>query len=314
LTATPRKCIEKRVRHGRSSIFWASLITVTLVTSGGVLLAADQPASSDGYKTVPVIGGGKGAAVRVREQPDALAHASFPDELDPQRVFSATNRMANKTFSMPADSVSHGTSLYKEGDRNTFATKPYTFDASSPSVPNADAKFSYPTTSAYNRSATGFDHGYQTSNADAGQNRTALLASATSSDQGRTAILGGQTQSAFASSMSNKTFEGEEADAARRHLTRTKSGQILITDLPNRPLTIDEVRDLINHGFKPDTDARPPEPSKPLNDPDYKPQPLRDDPSPNTSDQDDDKNDPVPAPGTMAAPPAPENSEPLPQP
>ena len=47
-----------------------------------------------------------------------------------------------------------------------------------------------------------------------------------------------------------------------------------------------------------------------LNDPDYKAESLRSTPSPAS---DDDKIDSVPAPGTMAIPPAPENTEPLPQ-
>jgi hypothetical protein len=77
------------------------------------------------------------------------------------------------------------------------------------------------------------------------------------------------------------------------------------------------VRALINHGVKPDTEEKAPEPSKPLNDPDYTPdeapapyhvQPghLRDDPP---------DNDIIPPPGMMGstrvAPP--ENSEPLPK-
>jgi hypothetical protein len=84
-----------------------------------------------------------------------------------------------------------------------------------------------------------------------------------------------------------------------------------MSGLPNRPLSIDEVRNLINHETKPNTDIKPDEPSKPLNDPNYKPEPLRDMPAPNNN---DDANDPVPPPGTMASPQAPENSEQLPQP
>jgi hypothetical protein len=89
--------------------------------------------------------------------------------------------------------------------------------------------------------------------------------------------------------------------------------QARLSDLPNRPLTIDEVRGLINHGFKPDTNVKPETSSKPLNDPDYKPEvsPAPPD-SPQGSKADDDKNDPLPAPGTMSQPP-PENSESLPQ-
>ncbi len=45
-----------------------------------------------------------------------------------------------------------------------------------------------------------------------------------------------------------------------------------VSDIPNRPLTVDEVRGLINHGLKPDTAAPPGMPSKAINDPNYKPE------------------------------------------
>ena len=300
--------------HGRYFIFWTRLIAVILTTTGRLLQADATPAPDSGYKDVPVTVGGKTTSIRVREQSDPYRNVPSPDttaKYDPERIFSATSSMAGKKFSVSSDSGSPAVSDFKDRDRNTFVTKSYTSDAASPSVPNLDGKAAFATTSAYSRSATGFDKNYATPNADAGQNRAALVASATSTDQGRTAVLGGQTTSTYASPLAGKTFDGSEADAARQHLSRTKSGQILIADIPNRPLTIDEVRDLINHGFKADTEAKPEAPSKPLNDPDYKPEPLRDAPAPAA---DEDKDDPVPSPGTMAAPAAPENSEPLPQP
>jgi len=212
---------------------------------------------------------------------------------------------------MPTGSLSEGAFNDRNRDQNTFTTKPYAFDSSAPTAPNLNEKFTT-TTSADSRNATGFDKSYPTSTDTDGKNKTALFASATSPDQGRTAVLGGQTTSTYASPLSDQTFHGDEADAAKRHLTRLQNGQMLVTDLPNRPLTIDEVRQLINHGFKPDTDVKPTdEPSKPLNDPQYKPEPLRE--APPVSSNDDDKDDPVPPPGTMAAPP-PENTQPLPQP
>jgi hypothetical protein len=307
------------VWHRPPLIFWIPLIAITWVTTGRLLPADDQPASPDGYKTVPVDVGGKTLPVRVKEESDPYKNVSSSDssgKYDPERIFSTTSPMADKTFSLPSNSVSPGGADFKNSTQNTFITKPYAFDSSAPSAPNLNNKVSFPATSAYSRNAAGFDKSYATSSADAGQNQTALFASATSPDQGRTAVLGGQTTSTFASPLANKTFQGEAADAAKRHLSRLKNGQILITDLPSRPLTIDEVRDLINHGFEPNTDVKPEEPSKPLNDPNYQPKPLRIEPSPNAPSptSDDDKDDPVPPPGTMAAPPAPENSQPLPQP
>ncbi len=288
-------------------------MALTLVATGPLLRADDPPASSDGYKIVPIHAGSKTVPFRVKDQPDALAHASFPDELDPRRAFSATNPLANKSFSLPSTSFLPGNSHLKSRDQDAFITKAYDDNEASPSSPHPDTHATFPTSAAAStRNAAGFDRSYPTSGVDAGQSRAAWFASVTSPDQNRTAALAAGTISTPVSPLADKTFQGTEAGALHRHLTRLDNGQMLVTELPNRPLTIDEVRDLINHGFKPNTDVKPEEPSKPLNDPNYKPVPLRDTPAPP---EDDDANDPVPAPGTMSAPPAPpENSEPLPQP
>jgi hypothetical protein len=296
------------------------LIAVTFVTTGR-LFAADAspaPASPDGYKakTVPVKVNGKTVPIRVVENDPFknVSSSNSTDKYDPRAInFSTRSAMADKSFSLSSSSLSQTSSDFKNEGQDTFITKPYTGNTSS-SVPNLDAKTSFTTAGGYNRNATGFNKGYNTSTADAGQTRTAMFASNTSTttaDQNRTALLGSRTVSIAASPLGEKTFQGPEADAARRTLSRTDDGKIYVSELPNRPLTIDEVRNLINHGFKPNTDIKPSEPSKPLNDPNYKPEPLRDTPSPAS---DDDKNDPVPPPGTMAVPQAPENSEPLPQP
>jgi hypothetical protein len=88
-------------------------------------------------------------------------------------------------------------------------------------------------------------------------------------------------------------------------------------------LSVDEVRALINHGFKPDLSEPAAPASKPLNDPNYQPEPLRIEPT-SADDalpvppapgmhkvQDDDSNDPVPSPGTMAE--HPEDAQSLPK-
>jgi len=304
------------VRQNGSLIFWIRLIAVIFVTTGRLLHADDPPASSDGSKTVPVTVDGKTVPFRVKEQGDPYKNVSSSDstgKYDPERIFSTTSSMADKTFSLPSDSLSKGNSDFNNRDQNTFITKPYALDPSAPTAPNLDTKASFPTTSAYSRNATGFDKSYITSNADAGQNRTAVLAASTVSiDQNRTAVLGGpEKPEVFASDpMANKQYLGPGAQHVPDDLI-IKDNVVIsrMSGLPNRPLSIDEVRNLINHGFTPDTDVKPAEPSKPLNDPNYKPEPLRIMPT-----GDDDKNDPVPSPGTMAAPQAPENSEPLPQP
>jgi hypothetical protein len=309
------------VWQNKPLIFWTRLIAVAFVATGRLLFADDQTASSDGYKIVPVTVNGKTTPFRVAEQTDPFKNVTSSEstgKYDPERIFSATSSMANKKFALSSDSVSQSNSDLKDRDLQTFITKPYVYDASSPTAPNLDAKAGFPTTNAFSRSATEFNKSYSTSSADIGRSGPAVFATNTdSADQNRTAALGGpeKTEGIVSNSMANKQYLGPGAQHVPDGIV-IKDNIIIsrMSGLPNRPLTIDEVRNLINHGTKPDTDVKPEEPSKPLNDPDYKPEPLRDTPQSDTSlpAGDDDKNDPVPPPGTMAAPP--ENSEPLPQP
>jgi hypothetical protein len=303
------------VWQNKPLIFWIRLIAVTFVTTGWLLHADDKPTASNGYHLVSIkTADGKAGYIQVKDQINPHASLS-PSE---QKIFSRTSSFANKEFTLPSDSLSQSNSDLKDRDQEAFITKPYIYDTSSPTAPNLDAKASFPTTSAYGRSAAEFNKSYPTSNADVGQGRPSMFATTTDSpDQNRTAALGGpeKTEGIVSDPMADKQYLGPGAQQVPDGVVIKDNNVISrMSGLPNRPLTIDEVRDLINHGIKPNTDVKPEEPSKPLNDPDYKPEPLRDTPQPDTSSSagDDDKNDPVPPPGTMAAPP--ENSEPLPQP
>ena len=301
---------------GRTLAYWTSLFAITLIAGSRFLYADDTTtAASDHYKTVEVNVGGKSVPIRVEQQTDPLKNVKMTDDLDSHRAFSARNDMADKKFSMPADVGAQGTSAFKGRDQETFITKSYVPDASS-SVPNLNTKMKFASVSGYNRSAAGFDKNYAGAATATEQTRAAVLgASETADEQGRTAILGGSEHGEVlaANSMANKQYLGPGAQKVPEGVVVPENLVIThITDLPNRPLSIDEVRDLINHGTKPDLDEKPDEPSKPMNDPDYKPQPLRDNPSPDSA---DDKTDAVPPPGTIANPQAaPENAEPLPQP
>ena len=327
----------------KSFICWLSLTAAAFMTTGPLLHAGTRPGASPidpsttpassppedspaptpppappkdshTYKTIQINSGGKPIMVRVQQQPDPLKNVTFHDDLDSHRAFSATNDMANKSFSATAGAGWNKAADVKAPD--AIGAKPYKFDEAAPTAPNLGTKASFRSASFKSDAAVGFDKSFSTAAANASQGKTAVLGVASSQDQDRTAQLGGQEISKFASSMADKTFQGPEADAAHQHLKRLGNGQIEIADIPNRPLSIDEVRDLINHGFKPNTSAPPPEASKPMNDPDYVPQPLRDDPSagrstPPVKASDDDKDDAVPPPGTLSPPP--ENSEPLPK-
>jgi hypothetical protein len=288
-------------------------MAVILVISASALPADDNATvtSSDGYHIVPVTVDGRTVPIKVLDSNPFknVSSQNTSGPYNPQFVnFSAESSMANKKFDLPTGTFSQNAS---DLQHQNFVTKVYPDANEVPTMANLHTKAVSSTNSDYHKSAADFDKSYATSPVDLGQEKTSLLVKSDSDDQNRSALVNAKAIETPESSFSNQTFLGPEADAVHHHLTKTDDGKIFVSDLPNRALTIDEVRNLINHGFKPNTDAKPEEPSKPLNDPGYKPQPLREPPAPASE---DDKNDPVPPPGTMAAPPPPENSEPLPQP
>lgn len=303
--------------RGLSFPFWTRLSALTFLTTGS-LLGADQAFSPTpaGYKDVPVHVGNKVVPIRVKDAKDPFRNVSSANrsgKYNPENVFSTASSMADKTFT-PSASVFQSHSDFKDPARNTFITKAYAGDTST-QIDTAKAFSTKPfsTSKAYLHSAAGFDKGFPTSAADAGLNKAAVMGSSTAfADQNRTAILGGSGTSEMlvSNSMAHKQYLGAGAQnvpddvAIKDNIVLTR-----MSGVPDRALSIDEVRNLINHGTKPDTSVKPEAPSKPLNDPDYKPEPLRDNPSPGAA-NDDDKDDAVPPPGMMAAP---ENAEPLPQ-
>ena len=310
----------------RPILVWTHLAVVAFVTSGRLLVAEDQQtASSDGYRTVNAGGDDGKVPVRVQEDKDPLAAVASHDtnsKYDPERIFSRPSSMAGKSFSKSSDIMNSGHNDYNtSSSENQFVTKPYSFDSKTSTVPGLDTKAAYPTAPVSSRNSNDFTKSFNTASADLGPNQSSSLVSSKAEEQNRSAVLGGHTTDTYASALGNKTFNGSEADAAKKHLTRMKGGQMLVQDLPNRPLTVDEVRDLINHGFKPDTDKAPVEDeSKPLNDPNYIPKPIREAPeetAPSTptarAANDEDKDDTIPSPGMISANAAPENSQPLPQ-
>jgi hypothetical protein len=296
----------------------ACWIGVIFGTSASALFADDKPpVAPDGYKMVPVKSGNKITYIKVRNQLDpyrSLKDTSHDGTYDPMDITSHLNgpsSFANKSFSTADASLSKNSAAVEDRDHQTFITKAYTGDSSSSasnSIPNGNTKYKTETSTAFNRTSSGFDKSFINPEGDAAQNKTALFAANTVSDQGRTYLGADKKSSTFSSSMANKSFEGPEADAIHHDVKRLNAGLMEMKDLPNRALTIDEVRALINHGAKPNTDVVPEAPSKPLNAPDYKPEPS---PAPPDKPSDDDKIDLTPAPGLMASPP-PENQEALP--
>ena len=298
----------------------ACLSAIALLATAPLLRADDPPAPTPppGYKVIyHDVGGGKRMPILVQNQPDPLRHANLgSDPLDPQKVFSETNPDANKTF-LPGNAAGLDKSAGLD-TQQTFPTKVY--DTSGPaSVYNFGSKSTFHTTAyAGTKSAAGYDQVFPTKSAPPDLDEaTSAFAPMGAAEQNRTAPINARAEEVFASPDADKKFTGPEEDARHNHLKKLSNGQMLIENIPDRPLSIDEVKDLINHGFKPDLSQPPPAASKPLNDSDYQPEPLRieptsadDAPTSTQKVKDDDANDPVPSPGTMADPP--ENSEPLP--
>jgi hypothetical protein len=261
---------------------------------------------------VPFKSGDKTTYIQVKNQATPFSKLDSDD----QKMFSRTSSFANKDFSFSGNGLPATSSALKDVNQSTFITKPYAGDTPASPFANLNARPAFAKSASSNQTAAGFNKSYFTSS-DSSQNHAALFPAAgntTAADQNRTAVLGHDKPEVLsANSMANKQYLGPGAQHVPDDVVIPEN--IILTrmnKIPNRPLSIDEVRDLINHGTSPNTDIKPAEPSRPLNDPDYKPEPLRDSPIP-SSGSDDDKDDPVPPPGTMAAPPAPENSEPLPQ-
>ncbi|MCE0497204.1 MAG: hypothetical protein LV481_04575 [Methylacidiphilales bacterium] len=304
-----------------SSIGWICFVIAGLAAITPILCADDKttPADSDGYKTVPVVGSdGKTTNIRVQKQPqpDArLSSTSSDGKYDPtQYNLNKTSSFANKSF--PDAFLYQNNGAQETREQHSFITKSYFTDNGSPSNQPALADFNtkatYPVTDAYTRTAPGLDKSYTANQTDAAQNKSAQFTAGASEYQNRAVTLETHKIDTSASPLANKTYTGPEAVLEQREMSKLNQGLMQMKDLPNRPLTIDEVRDLINHGVKPDTDAAPAPSSKPLNDPDYKPEPALPLPPPDTSDED------VPSPGILAAQhqqqeAPPENSEPLPK-
>jgi hypothetical protein len=301
------------------------LSAIALMATGFLLRADDPPASAPtpppGYKVVYH----GSTPIFVKDQLDPLRHAGNigDDPLDPQKVFSETNPASNKTFNPGTiDGANKSADL---GSQKTFATKVY--DTGPSNVYNLGSKSTYKTASFDGtKAAPGFGQAFATKDAPTDLDHAdSAFAPIGASEQNRTAPIDAKTYATFAAPDSNKDFSGPEADALHRHAKpgeRIDGDMQVIGEIPDRPLSVDEVRALINHGFKPNLDQPPAPASKPLNDPNYQPEPMRIEPtSPDDAPpvapatgthkvDDDDTNDPVPSPGTMAE--HPEDTQPLP--
>jgi hypothetical protein len=311
----------RAVVHGVFSLFCrrSFLPLILLMAGSGLLRADDKPVAQPGFHLVPIhAGDGKVGYIQVQDTSNPYQNVKDDSSNGGSDHFSfnSTSSLANKSYDMGSDSDSKDGSYQKTLEK-TFITKSYEGDDSAdPGKSLPGLRSPYPTSAADedSHSANGYDKTFATTSADASPAKGSGFTSSTSSYQGQKAEMGGHEIEKFANSMSSKTYEGPETVAVKRDLDQMNNNLEGLKDLPDRPLTIDEVRNLINHGVKPETDEKPAEPTKPLNDPSFKPEPLPEPPAnPIGSDLKADTG--VPAPGTMAPPqpPPPEDNEPLPQ-
>ena len=293
-----------------------SVYVLALALAATPLLHADDPpaiTAPPGYKVVyHDMGNGTRMPILVKEEAsDSNLHSELGDDpLDHQKVFSETNAMANKTFA-GADTSAWDKSSSMSNNTDAIGDKVYN-NTQPTSVYDVGSKSTF-NVATYDgvKSAPGADSTFVTKTADTGNNEASSeFAAIGASEQNQSSPIGDKAYAVSADAMADKTFQGPEEEARHRHLKIASNGQLLINSLPDRPLSIDEVKSLINHGFTPNLSQPPPPASKPLNDPNYQPEPLRIEPTKpetpppaaNTHVDDDDKDDPVPSPGTMADP------------
>ena len=296
------------------------LVSTTVLTAPALRADDAPPPVQPGFHNVAIKQGDRTAYIQVKDAQDPFKNVKDSGSSNPDHFsFNQSSPMANQRYDLGNTASSHDNGSYRQDVEHTFITKSYFTDNADKSTPGLN--HSVPLASAgYTNRAQDFDKSFLTASRDVGQNKVADEADSTSSYQGETALLGGHDVKTFASSMATKTYQGPETEAIKQDVSKMNEGMVGLKDLPDRALTIDEVRALINHGIKPDTaaDAKPPEAAKPLNDPAYTPDPA---PAPLRVQPGDDHhliddNDIIPPPGMIAHPQGvvpPDEAEPLPQ-
>jgi hypothetical protein len=311
--------------RNRALLYWAPCFVVILAFSSPVLRANGQagaPVPSDkDYHEVTVKNGKKTAVIRVKDQIGPRLHGELPSN----GVYSPTNldlgrssSFSNKEFTVGNSSLSKTDTAEEALSGNRFVTKSFSL---SKSDSMADVGKTYKT-SSFTESARG-SNDYQgktfaTSASTMTQGKDAAFEGAgkTSTFQGQTAVLDGDKKTPFSgtSDLNDKTFSDPEMKHIRRDPYSTGNNLDVkrLTDLPNRPLTIKEVRNLINHETVPNLNEKADDDLKSLNDPEYEPPAPFKDYRPKQLPAEE-KDNGLPSPGMMATPTPPENGQPLPK-
>jgi hypothetical protein len=301
---------------------------VLLLLAAALPCTAGAPADPPppGFHNVTIGTGNQKSVIRVADsagphmnggsEPDSSPNAPY----DPTALnFSKSSPLAGKTFSTSFVSLSKNDNAAQSLGLQPFAT--HSFATSSYNQPDSQYQ-----TVAYresSRSSDAFSKTYELpTSGNSGADASRTFAVGTSEFQGKTAseaqVPTKPDPFATPSSMSEKTFFDPMMKHVKHDPYATGLDVKRLADLPNRSLTIDEVRNLINHEQIPDLETKPDEPSRALNDPDWAPeatpavsQPDRADNLPVAPPAELDKDNELPSPGEMAQPP--ENSEKLPK-
>ena len=299
----------------------APCFLVTFFACALVLQAQNQAPNADPDKNdrqVKVKSGKKTATIRVRDIPGPRLDPPSTGKYDPQNLdLGRSSTFAGKQFSTSNAALSKKDTAIEGRAGNSFITKPFAFGKSDA---GSDFGKAYKT-STYTESARGSDDyskkTFATSSSSLAQNKDAVFANKTSSFANQSAVLDGSKKAPFSgtSDLNDKTFSDPEMKHVRRDPYSAGNGLDVerLVDLPNRPLTIKEVRNLINHETIPHLDEKADDDIKALNDPEYEPPaPLQDyRPKPLPPEE---KDNSLPSPGMMATPtPPPENTQPLPK-
>jgi hypothetical protein len=288
------------------------VVACALAAPTPVLHADSASPTPAGYQDKKIQGmDGKISIIRV--QNPAAPHLGGPTpapkdgKYDPENMdFTRASSFSNQTFNTAHSALSKNDTAAEALGDHQFQTKSFT--ALKPdSEMNLDRKYQTQSFASSSKDPGEFQKTFPTTGSTITQGKENPLGEKTSEFQNRTANLGGPSNAPFAgpSEFSDKTF----FDPAMTHVKRDPYAAANnldvshMVDLPNRPLTIDEVRNLINHETVPDLNEKPDEPSKALNDPDYQP-PLAlpeahgDLVTPGPEEKDSE----LPSPGEMAAP------------
>ena len=254
--------------------------------------------------------GGKPTVIRVSDEHKNTLKNNGPSDgtYDPTRLdLDHASMYANKTFSTGEAKLSKDDSAENARDHKRFITGSF----ATSTYNQSDRTFQTAAYKSSSHTSDDFTKAYQLPGADSDANHTFSVKG--SELQDKKALIADNPKNKidpFATPWSDgdKRFFDPAMTHVKRDPYAAANGLDVkqLNDLPNRPLTIDEVRGLINHEQVPDLNKPPETESKPLNDPNWEPAlstpALSNKAAPATPPPDETKDDELPSPGMMAKP------------